>query len=407
LIRDTSCQGGNRNLIFVSTPLKPDKYMRERLDYTTRARQFVGRFPMLSYVLTQINFWVLANIFSGTISHIQTLAMSQMAELPVQNGFGSVILISVIIGVSYGTCLGIADYYLDIRFFRRMPLGKIILLKTLISLIFLTLFFVFLRFVLFGLIIAPTLKKDVVALTESTWKYFFLFCLVFYFVMTIIITFINQVNNKYGPGILLPILMGKYRNPIEEERIFMFMDLKSSTTIAESLGHIKYSSFIRDAFMDINQVLSPYNAQVYQYVGDEIVLSWTIKEGLKNLSCVHFYFACEKQFADKTAYYIKNYGQVPHFKAGLHMGKVTAVEIGEIKRDIAYHGDTLNTAARIQSMCNEYGKKLLVSSFFVEQSKIDSQFSITSLGNILLKGKTSTVGIVSIEMLSDKSSFES
>ena len=84
------------------------------------------------------------------------------------------------------------------------------------------------------------------------------------------------------------------------------------------------------------------------------------------------------------------------------MGKVTAVEIGEIKRDIAYHGDTLNTAARIQSMCNEYGKKLLVSSFFVEQSKIDSQFSITSLGNILLKGKTSTVGIVSIEMLSDK-----
>ena len=228
---------------------------------------------MLSYVLTQINFWVLANIFSGTISHLQTLSVSQMAELPVQNGFGSVILSSIIIGVCYGTCLGIADYYLDIRFFRRMPLGKIILLKTLISLLFLTLLFGFLRFVLFGLIIAPTLKANVVALTEATWKYLFLFCLIFYFVMTVIITFINQVNNKYGPGVLLPILMGKYRNRVEEERIFMFMDLKSSTSIAESLGHIKYSSFILDAFMDINQVLYPYNAQVYQYVGDEIVLT--------------------------------------------------------------------------------------------------------------------------------------
>ena len=373
--------------------------MKQRLDYTTRAIQFVGRFPMLSYVLTQINFWILANVFMGVISHLQTLSMSQMVELPVQNGFGSVMMISVIIGVFYGTLLGIADYYLDKRFFRRMTLGKIILLKTFISLIVLTLLFAFLRFVLFGLFIAPTLKADVVSLTESTWKYFYFICLVFYFVMTIIITFINQVNNKYGPGVLLPILMGKYRNPIEEERIFMFMDLKSSTTIAESLGHIKYSSFIRDSFMDINQVLFPYNAQVYQYVGDEIILSWKIKEGLKNLSCIHFYFACEKQFDKKREYYIKNYGQTPHFKAGLHMGKVTAVEIGEIKRDIAYHGDTLNTAARIQSMCNEYSKKILVSSYFAEQSNLDSQFTTTTLGNILLKGKTATVGIVSIEKL--------
>jgi adenylate cyclase len=371
--------------------------MKERLDYTTRSIQFAGRFPMLSYVLSQIIFWILANVFMGVISHLQTLSMSQMVELPVQNGFGSVLMISVIIGVFYGTLLGIADYYLDKRFFRRMTLGKIILLKTFISLIVLTLLFGFLRFVLFGLFIAPTLKANVVSLTESTWKYFYFICLVFYFVMTIIITFINQVNNKYGPGVLLPVLMGKYRNPVEEERIFMFMDLKSSTTIAESLGHIKYSSFIRDSFMDINQVLFPYNAQVYQYVGDEIILSWTIREGLKNLSCIHFYFACEKQFDKKKDYYIKNYGQTPHFKAGLHMGKVTAVEIGEIKRDIAYHGDTLNTAARIQSMCNEYSKKMLVSSYFAEQSNVGSQFATTTLGNILLKGKTATVGIVSIE----------
>jgi adenylate cyclase len=373
--------------------------MRERLDYTTRASQFVGRFPVLSYVLTQINFWILANVFMGVISHLQTLSMSQMVELPVQNGFGSVMAISVIIGAFYGFFLGIADYYLDKRFFRRMPLGKIILLKTLISLVVLTLLFSFLRFVLFGLLIAPTLKANVVSLAEATWKYFYFICLVFYFVMTIIITFINQVNTKYGPGVLLPILLGKYRNPIEEERIFMFMDLRSSTTIAESLGHIQYSSFIRDSFMDINQVLFPYSAQVYQYVGDEIILSWTIKEGLKNLSCVHFYFACEKQFDRKREYYIKNYRQVPHFKAGLHMGKVTAVEIGEIKRDIAYHGDTLNIASRIQSMCNDYSKKFLISSYFAEQSNVGSQFATTALGNILLKGKTATVGIMSVETL--------
>src|SRR4030095_9113636 len=147
----------------------------------------------------------------------------------------------------------------------------------------------------------------------------------------------------------------------------MFMDLKSSTSMAEKLGHLKYSSFIRDCFMDINQVLSPFNAQVYQYVGDEIVLTWKVRDGLKDFSCIRFFFACEKQFVDKFEYYTKHYGVLPHFKAGLHLGEVTAVEIGEIKRDIAYHGDTLNTAARIRSVCNDFDKKLLASESLLEK----------------------------------------
>src|SRR5690606_23539690 len=125
-----------------------------------------------------------------------------------------------------------------------------------------------------------------------------------------------------------PLLLGKYRNPREEERIFMFMDLKSSTTIAEQLGHLKYSAFIRDCFADINKILFPFRAQVYQYVGDEIVVTWTAYEGLKNYFCIRFYFACKNQFHNRTEYYIKNYGLLPEFKAGIHMGKVTAVEIG-------------------------------------------------------------------------------
>lgn len=372
--------------------------MGKNFDYSSQARRFVARFPILSYVLTQVNFWVLANIFLGIISHLQSLSMSQMAGLPVPGKLSTNLIVSLIIGVFYGIILGITDYYLDKKFFRRMPLGKLILLKTFISLIVLTLLFTFLRFVLFERIVAPDLSTADFEMSEGAWKYFYYICLVFYFVMTIIITFINQVNNKYGPGILLPLLLGKYRTPKEEERIFMFMDLKGSTTIAEELGHIQYSSFIRDSFMDINQVLSVYNAEVYQYVGDEIVVSWPVKEGLKKLRCIDFYFACEKQFEERKDYYIKSYGQVPHFKAGMHMGKVTAVEIGEIKRDIAYHGDTLNTAARIQSMCNQYEKKFLVSGVLLDNAGTLDNYQVTTIGSVMLKGKTEKVEIAGVEV---------
>lgn len=78
------------------------------------------------------------------------------------------------------------------------------------------------------------------------------------------------------------------------------------------------------------------------------------------------------------------------------MGKVTAVEIGEIKRDIAYHGDTLNTAARIQSMCNQYEKKFLVSDFLLKTSGLTNEYQVEEIGNIILKGKTEAVGISSV-----------
>jgi adenylate cyclase len=90
----------------------------------------------------------------------------------------------------------------------------------------------------------------------------------------------------------------------------MFMDLQSSTTIAEELSHLRYSGFIRDSFMDINQVIKKYNAEIYQYVGDEIILSWRMAEGLKELACIQFYFACSEQFANRAAYYEKTYGDV-------------------------------------------------------------------------------------------------
>jgi len=132
-------------------------------------------------------------------------------------------------------------------------------------------------------------------------------------------------------------------------------------------------------------------------VGDEIVLSWRINEGLDELACIRFYFACGKQFEARADYYTQRYGMIPFFKAGVHMGPVTAVEIGEMKRDIAYHGDTINTAARIQSLCNSYDKSLLVSKPFSDHPSFAAGFSSSQLGMVTLKGKLEPVELMSVD----------
>jgi len=369
--------------------------MSKGFEYTTLAQRYTARFPALTYVGTQVNFWMAANILLVTIMHLQSRIIAQAFDIPLAGRFSTMLWIAVVLGVLYGVSLGTAGYYLDRKLFRKLPLGKVILLKTIGSLALLALELWLLRFVLFDAFISPSLHKPGILLTEESWQSLFHLLLIYYFFMTLIINFINLVNKKYGPGVLIPLLLGRYRSPKEEERIFMFMDLKSSTAVAEQIGHFRYSSFIRDCFADINEVLFPFCAQVYQYVGDEIVVMWPASEGLNNQLCIRFYFACQKQFQSRSEYYQSTYGFLPHFKAGVHIGKVTVVEIGEIKKDIAYHGDTLNTAARIQGLCNEYQKDILVSDYLLERTGA-SEMKTESLGEILLRGKAEKIGITSV-----------
>lgn len=373
--------------------------MAKQFEYTTLAQRYTARFPMLTYMGTQINFWILANIMLVCIMHLQSHIIGQIFNFPLLGRIAPMLWTAVLLGFFYGVTLGITGYYLDKEFFRKLSLGKIIVFKTVGSFVLLVFLLWLLRFVLFDLFISRSLNIPDVILNEKVWRSLFYLLMIYYFFMTLMINFINQVNKKYGPGVLLPLLLGKYRNPKEEERIFMFMDLKSSTTTAEKLGHIRYSSFIRDCFVDINEVLFPFCAQVYQYVGDEIVVMWPEREGIKHHRCIRFYFACKKQFQDRAEYYRTNYGFLPDFKASVHTGKVTVVEIGEIKRDIAYHGDTLNTAARIQSVCNEYKKDFLVSEHLFEKFGVDPRMKIEPLGKILLRGKTERVGVVSLDWI--------
>ena len=108
-------------------------------------------------------------------------------------------------------------------------------------------------------------------------------------VASLLLNFVKQVSLKFGEGNLWKMLIGKFHRPQEEERILMFLDLRSSTTIAEKLGHIKYSELIQDCFNDL-AIVRDQEAEIYQYVGDEAVLSWSVNDGLKNNNCINAYY---------------------------------------------------------------------------------------------------------------------
>jgi adenylate cyclase len=168
------------------------------------------------------------------------------------------------------------------------------------------------------------------------------------------------MNKSMGPGILGEYLMGKYFNPREEDRIFLFIDLKSSTRIAEKIGHKTYSSLLQECFENLTNPILKHKGQVYQYVGDEVVITWKTKEGTKKLNCIGFFFSFLEELEKKRRYFEDKYQVFPEFKAGMSSGFVTVAEVGELKSEISFHGDVLNTASRLQGLCNDYEKKMLI-----------------------------------------------
>ena len=218
----------------------------------------------------------------------------------------------------------------------------------------------------------------------------------FWFSVVLVTNITILVNEKYGPGVFRDFLLGRYFLPRREERIFMFLDLRSSTTIAEKLGEDSYFRLIQELFREVTPAILKNRGQIYQYVGDEIVVSWSLESGLNQGRCVNCFLDIQHHLKERANYFQEKYGHQPEFKAGLHYGNVMAGEVGIVKREITFSGDVLNTTARIQSKCNELGVNILLSEKLVQALPSTMRSLARSLGAFPLRGKEDMVVIYTV-----------
>lgn len=236
-----------------------------------------------------------------------------------------------------------------------------------------------------------TNQADVVKLLPAMDIHFTRF-MVYFYLACFFNNFMQSVMKKVGRGNFKNWTFGRMNKPREDERIFMFIDMKSSTHFAEKLSHEKFSHLVQDVFNDM-AIVDNYMGEIYQYLGDGAIISWSLKKGLKNNNFLKAFYGFSNLITKRKDYYQKKYDLIPKFKAGVHVGKVMVLQVGRIRRDISYNGDTLNTTARIESMCNEYNKSLLISGDLYTMVHQKDAFHFKEVGNIRLKGKRKMVDI--------------
>ncbi|MEM8489045.1 MAG: adenylate/guanylate cyclase domain-containing protein [Bacteroidota bacterium] len=209
--------------------------------------------------------------------------------------------------------------------------------------------------------------------------------------------FYAEISDHMGHRVLKNLFTGKYHTPREEARIFMFSDMKSSTKIAEEIGHVRYYELLRAYYDDLSDGIVNFDGEVYQYVGDEVIVSWPVEVGLKNHHCIGSFLAMKADLEKKADWYQAQFGLVPEFKAGMHVGTVTTGEIGALKKEIVFTGDVLNATARIQGQCNTIGVDLLISENLVALLGNMANVDLRSVGECALRGKQRAIELFTLE----------
>jgi class 3 adenylate cyclase len=215
------------------------------------------------------------------------------------------------------------------------------------------------------------------------------------FILSIVIGIAYELTRLIGIGVLFDVFLGRYRRPVREQRVLLFLDLAGSTTLAEQMGELRVQDLLTRFFYDIDEAIVAHGGEVHAYVGDEVIVTWPVSERPKR-SYVDCFFAIEDRIAALAGRYKDEFGLVPEFRASLHAGPVVISECGDSRRQVAYFGDTMNVAARLQAHCKAAGRRLLVSAELVRLLPKAGDFLVEPLGATELRGRAAPIEVFGV-----------
>ena len=211
---------------------------------------------------------------------------------------------------------------------------------------------------------------------------------VFSLAASLVFNFTFAVHELLGPKVLWNFLTGRYHRPIREERVFLFLDMVGSTRLTEQLGDVTFHRMLNDFYIDLTDPVLRRKGEIHRYVGDEMVVSWPIGAGLRNANCLRCVFECQQVLSERAEIYKAAFGEVPAFRAGLHIGHVVIGEMGSAKKEFVFVGDAVNATARIEQACKTYEREVMASGDLLDRLDLPADIAKEDLGMFEPRGRS-------------------
>jgi adenylate cyclase len=241
----------------------------------------------------------------------------------------------------------------------------------------------------------PEIARALIAQAEPGFPRGFL--IIIAAMVVFLMVMLRNASQMVGERTFREIVYGRYHRPRTEERFFLFIDIVGSTPVAEKLGALAVHRYLNRIFQATSDPVDDHYGEVYQYVGDEIVVTWLVPEGRKGAKPLACFFAIEAVLARAAADFEREFGTVPKLRAALHAGEVVAGEIGASRRAIVFHGDVMNATSRIENLTRTLGHPFLVSEEARSRMDGTDEYAWTDLGLQELRGKQAPVRVYAVK----------
>ena len=215
----------------------------------------------------------------------------------------------------------------------------------------------------------------------------------FSFAATFGFLFIFEISSIVGRRTLGNIVFGRYNRPQSEERFFLFVDIAGSTALAERVGPAAVHRFLNEVFRLASGPIDDYRGEIYQYVGDEMVVTWTVAAGQRDARPIACLFAIRTALDGAAPRFRREFGVAPTLRAALHAGPVISGEVGGSKRDIVFHGDVMNTTARLEQATRDLDRPFIVSADALGRLSDTNRYVLEPLGLQTLRGRAAPVEV--------------
>ena len=212
-------------------------------------------------------------------------------------------------------------------------------------------------------------------------------------VSALIVT-VLRVRDLIGSDTFTSLLLGRYHRPVSEERVFLFLDLVGSTAYAERHGDLAAQELLKAVFAAIAEPVRRHRGQVDDYIGDQVIVSWPLARGIERARCVACVFAIRQTLDHDRERWLARFGLVPELRAALHGGSVVTAEIGVDRHKIAYFGDVMNATARLEGLCRETGRSVLISDAVLARlPALPDGIEAEALGAYRLRGRSEAMAV--------------
>ncbi len=209
----------------------------------------------------------------------------------------------------------------------------------------------------------------------------------------------NEAFARFVPHSFLQLLGKKnilsvnLADYIAGEMTIMFTDIRSYTTLAESMTPREVFEFTNNYHNRTAPIISDHNGFVQQFQGDGVMAIFPHgATGALNAA-----IDIQKKISEYNLERTRKNRSPLSVGVGLHFGPIIAGIIGDQHRwEASVISDTVNTASRMEGLTKHYGVKIAISETIFMSIEELSKYNFRFLDKIKVKGKTKPLSVYEV-----------